>query len=407
MSSQADSAKSGISQSPSPEPAAPHERPWRSAWQDYVSAPPAARPSAIELPVVLAIAVIALATAVAFAVTKPRTSGVMASLRMVLSGISARATGHSNTAVYFGRKLEPRGHVVLHGAGQTDDPSFRAYSVAVSPAKPMLYMTYVDLKDDLPAFFAGLGTTLQSYPDYLVPQIGLSLNAGQATTHYEAQVADGSLDSRLAQLCTGLNSLKRPVYLRIGYEFNGQWNGYQPEPYIAAFRRIVVALRACSPETAAVWDFAADGAAIDYMRFYPGDGYVDWWGINLFAEESLTSAATRHFLADALGHKFPVMIGESTPRGHPVTEGQRVIDGWYRPYFELLRTTPQIKAFCYISWDWRQYPQWADWGDARIEDNPVVLAFYRGAVGDKLYQPAVGEAATRALLGLPARLPRR
>jgi hypothetical protein len=309
--------------------------------------------------------------------------------------------------VYFGRKLEPRGRVVLHGAGQTDDATFREYSARMGPNRPMLYMTYVDLKEDLDGFFKQLHSDIGSYPDYLVPQIGLSLNAGQAATHYEGDVAQGQMDDRVAMLCKGLKSLDRPVYLRIGYEFNGQWNGYDPADYILAFRRIAVALRACAPETATVWNYAPDalGAAYtsDYMRFYPGDDFVDWWAINLFAEDSFDSAGTRHFLDDAVAHRFPVMVAESTPRRHPVTEGAKVVDGWYKPYFELMRRYPQIKAFCYINWDWRKYPQWADWGDARIQNDPRVLAFYRGEVANKLYRSAAGEAATRTLLGLPAR----
>jgi hypothetical protein len=312
--------------------------------------------------------------------------------------------------VYFGRKLEPRGRVVLHGAGQTDDASFREYSATLGASRPMLYMSYVDLKDDLGGYFDGLRANLDSYPDYLVPQIGLSLNAGQAATHYEQEVATGQLDDRIAMLCSGLRRLDRPAYLRIGYEFNGQWNGYAPAPYIAAFRRIVMQLRTCSPETAAVWDYAPDAAAnatdAGYMNFYPGDDWVDWWAINLFAEESLDGALTHRFLTDALRHRFPVMIGESTPRGHPVTQGERAVDGWYKPYFQLMRSAPQVKAFCYINWDWRQYPQWADWGDARIEDDPAVLAYYRQEVGQPLYRSAGTEAETRAMLGLSARAKR-
>jgi hypothetical protein len=324
-----------------------------------------------------------------------------------LKGVFQRPKQEDLSAVYFGRKLEPRGRVVLHGAGQTDDATFREYSALLGPNRPMLYMSYVDLKDDLDGFFKQLRSDIGSYPDYLVPQIGLSLNAGQAATHYEGDVAEGGMDDRVAMLCKGLKSLDRPVYLRIGYEFNGQWSGYDPAAYVVAFRRIALALRACSPETAAVWDYAPDalgaGYASDYMRFYPGDDFVDWWAINLFAEDSFDSLATRNFLDAAAAHRFPVTIAESTPRRHPVTEGAKVVDGWYKPYFELMHRYPQVKAFCYINWDWRKYPQWADWGDARIQDDPVVLAFYRREVANKLYRSAAGEAATRGLLGLPAR----
>jgi len=354
-----------------------------------------------------ALAIAAIAT-VALPETHLRISGFrgLSALASELEGVLRQSKQEDLVPVYFGRKLEPRGRVVLHGAGQTDDATFREYSALLGPNRPMLYMSYVDLKDDLDGYFKQLHADIGSYPDYLVPQIGLSFNAGQAATHYEADVAEGGMDDRVAMLCKGLKSLDRPVYLRIGYEFNGQWNGYDPASYIVAFRRIAVALRACSPETAAVWDYAPDaagaGPAADYMRFYPGDAFVDWWAINLFAEDSFDSGATRHFLNDATAHQFPVMIAESTPRRHPVTEGAKVVDGWYKPYFELMHRTPQVKAFCYINWDWRKYPQWADWGDARIQDDPGVLSFYRREVADKLYRSAKGEAETRALLGLPA-----
>jgi hypothetical protein len=324
-------------------------------------------------------------------------------LALHLPGFGVFARGGPDAqqhAVFFGRRLEPHGRAVLHGAGQTDDLTFRRYTAAVSPARPMLFMSYVDLKDDLPAFFSGLSAELATYPDFLVPQIGLSLNAGSAATHYEQEVAAGAMDRQIAALCTALATLDRPVFLRIGYEFNGQWNGYQPAGYIAAFRRIAIPLHRCAPQVAAVWDFAPDASAHSYMDFYPGDDAVDWWAINLFAEDSFTDAGTRGFLADALAHRFPVMIGESTPRGHPVTEGQAVVDGWYRPYFDLIRANPQIKAFSYIDWDWRIYPQWAEWGDARIERNPVVLAYYRQRIADPAIRSATTEAATRELLNL-------
>lgn len=320
-----------------------------------------------------------------------------------LPAFAAAAAAPDDTPVYYGRKLEPRGRVILHGAGQTDDPSFREYSFTVAPARPMLYMSYVDLKDNLPVFFKGLELDLRSYREFVVPQIGLSLNEGSAAGHYEQQVADGALDGRIDELCGGLRTLARPVFLRIGYEFNGQWNGYEPDAYVAAYRRIHQRLQACSPETATVWDYAPDGARQDIMRFYPGDDAVDWWGINLFSSASFRSSETRAFLAGARAHRFPVMIGESTPRDHPVTEGQASVDEWFKPYFDLLHGTPEIKAFCYISWDWRLYPQWATWGDARIEDNVAVREFYRRAVAGPEIQSVRDEAETRRLLELPAR----
>ena len=134
------------------------------------------------------------------------------------------------------------------------------------------------------------------------------------------------------------------------------------------------------------------------MAYYPGDAWVDWWALNVFGAANLWSKATSGFLADADRHRMPVMIGESTPKGHSVSEGARLVDAWYAPYFGLIRRTPGIKAFCYIDWDWRAYPQWADWGNGRIEENPEVLGFYRREVAQPLYAASRTRVETLHLL---------
>ena len=54
-----------------------------------------------------------------------------------------------------------------------------------------------------------------------------------------------------------------------------------------AFQHITKKLRAdpfCKDNIATVWDYTADAAVAGnaYMVWYPGDDYVDWWGINVF-----------------------------------------------------------------------------------------------------------------------------
>jgi hypothetical protein len=268
----------------------------------------------------------------------------------------------------------------------------------------MLFMTYVDLKADLPAYFAQLRKQLDSLPQFAVPQMGLSLNGDDPHRHYEADVAAGALDGQLQQMCEGLKSLDRPVFLRPGYEFNGAWNGYGPKAYAAAFRHIVEKTRACGLSNVAfVWDWSAEAgpsphAANSWAAFYPGDAWVDWWGINLFSSASLTSTATQAFLAEADTHRFPVMIAESSAKQQPVATGQRAIDAWFAPYFGLIRRSPGIKAFCYIDWDWGHYPQWSNWGDERIERNATVLAFYRQQLNAALFASARDRSATLRLL---------
>jgi hypothetical protein len=313
---------------------------------------------------------------------------------------------------YYGRRLEPQESVVLHGAGQSDEVSFASYTKVVAPAKPMLTMSYVDLHDDVPAYFEKLKRELARYPNLLIPQIGLSLNSDASAKHYEAGVARGDDDAKLKQFCEGLESLDRPAFIRIGYEFNAPWNGYSPTNYVAAFRHIVEYTRGAGlGNVAFVWDWSpgaeldaesggadVQSAAARYMRYYPGDAWVDWWGLNVFGAANLWSTATSTFLADADRHRMPVMIGESTPKEHSVSEGNRLVDAWYKPYFGLIRSSPGVKAFCYIDWNWGIYPQWADWGNARIEDNADVLRFYRREVGQSFYAGSRDKAHTLSLL---------
>ena len=86
------------------------------------------------------------------------------------------------------------------------------------------------------------------------------------------------------------------------------------------------------------------------------------------------------------------MIGESTPRGVGVHGGEQAWTQWFVPYFSLIRSQSCVKAFCYISWDWSQYPVWSDWGDARIWANQIVLGHYQRELADPLYQHATTQA---------------
>jgi hypothetical protein len=300
----------------------------------------------------------------------------------------------------FSRRLEPQGNTVLHGAGQSPD-AFRHYYDAIGTSKPALFMTYVDLREDLASYFQTLAHDLDQYaPVRLIPQLGLMMTgsadaAHHPEQHYEDAVAAGDYDAQIGALCEGLRQLGRPVFLRIGFEFNGPWFGYAPVPYVAAWRRIVSALRQHDlHDVATVWCYYPLPWQVagqpDYWAYYPGDDYVDWWAIDLFSAAEFTAEPTLAFLADAERHRYPVMIGESTPRWvGGVQGGAATWDAWFAPYFAFIRAHPVIKAFCYINWDWTTYPVWQDWGDARIEVNPVILERYQRELADPIYRHAV------------------
>jgi len=51
----------------------------------------------------------------------------------------------------------------------------------------------------------------------------------------------------------------------------------------------------------------------------------------------------------------------------------------------IVRSRNEIKGFCYINWDWANYPQWSNWGNAMIELNEEVLKRYREEMKNPAY----------------------
>lgn len=197
----------------------------------------------------------------------------------------------------------------------------------------------------------------------------------------EYAVASGSQDAQIDALGAWIKAQDRPVYLRIGYEFDGEWNRYDPEPYIAAWRRIVDRLNASGvTNVATVWQSATHHTprygGHDWIAWYPGDEYVDWFGLSYFEPHRDILNA---FLRLAREHGKPVMIAESTPRGADIGELKRpdlLWNAWFAPYFSFIhQNSDVIRAVAYINVDWASQPMWAhdNWGDSRVQANANIL----------------------------------
>ena len=285
----------------------------------------------------------------------------------------------------FLQRLEPRGDRILHGAGPTPE-DFADYWEELERTPPVLYTAYFDLlflRDDWPFF---LRDVLDRYPAYVIPQIALSMS--QEGEAYEQLVVQGELDQQIDIFCWGLRQLGRPAFVRIGYGFNSPLTGYRPEPYRQAFVRIAEAIRIRHnlENVATVWCYAADSPTADYLDYYPGDQYVDWWGIDLFNPAGFHSTSTLAFVETARERGFPVMIGEAAPRGLGVDPDSRSWQRWFAPFFRFIYAHPSVKAFCYISWFQ---------GDTRIEGDYGVLQRYQDELDNDYYLHATSPEELR------------
>jgi hypothetical protein len=304
---------------------------------------------------------------------------------------------------FYGAKFEQE-KGILHGAGQ-DFNGFSDYAFTLGKTQyPLLYMDYIGLtnsKAQIDEWGLQLKNNLSRLPKDVVPQIGLSMTGGNDNGSGKTiEVARGDYDAQIVAFAQALKNLGRKSFVRIGYEFEGSWNGYNAQGFVGAFIRITTEMRRIDANAATVWCSGGGSAGFkpwsNLVNYYPGDAWVDWWGVDIFSPEELTDQRLTDFLTKADEYKKPVMIGETTPRYVGTLDGKISWDKWFRPYFELLYKQPQIKATCYINWDWAYWSNklgfpWSDWKDGRIEKNDVVKAGFLQEMKKPVFVHSLGE----------------
>ncbi|WP_350285062.1 glycosyl hydrolase [uncultured Croceitalea sp.] len=189
----------------------------------------------------------------------------------------------------------------------------------------------------------------------------------------------GIYDRVVKKYADWAKSAKRPIYLRIGYEFDGPHNKLAPKEYVKAYRHIVDLLRSEGVDNIAfVWH---SYAAKPYKNrklsaWYPGDDYVDWMGISVFghAYGSIDFGPyCDNVLQFAKEHKKPVMIAESNPINGIADDTIAVWHQWFVNFFSFIHNK-NIKAFSFINEDWphTKIPGISHWKDARLYNNQVI-----------------------------------
>lgn len=186
---------------------------------------------------------------------------------------------------------------------------------------------------------------------------------------HEKEVAQGLFDKQIMEIDDFLKEYKdRPFFLRIGYEFDGEWNHYDSTYYKKAFRRIVDILKGQNVSNFATI-FASTSPVVNYKlwsAYYPGDEYVDWCGYSYWGK-CPEECSSIQFARD---HKKPIFVAETAPRGYYFLkeDGKAVWDEWFAPFFQHIENNGDIiKAFSYINCNWDAQPMWDGWGDTRIQ----------------------------------------
>ncbi len=239
-----------------------------------------------------------------------------------------------------------------------------------------------------------------------------ALAIGLSLVNHEDKVAQGLLDHNIKRLGEFLISLgQRPVFLRIGYEFDGYpWNFYEREDWLVAYKRIKDHLDAQGvTNTAYVWQSVGWVSDLDQLEaWYPGDEYVDWCGFSFFDRwrenrmiEFARAKGKPVFIAEASATisdftaKFDGRTKE-TILSNP-EQAQEAWRKWFEPFFQTIEENADvIKAIHYIDCNWKARPMWFENPtfqkvDARIETSEMIKGRWIEKMNDPRYLNASEE----------------
>jgi hypothetical protein len=222
-------------------------------------------------------------------------------------------------------------------------------------------------------------TADEEYWDKRNGRISLVSWGGNKTQYWPPlrEIVDGVDDDVFRARARSMKAFRGRIFFRPMYEMNGDWLPWDgthnndgqahdgPALFVAAWRHIH-AIFDSEGATNVVWVWSPndrdypDADWNHWTKYYPGDRYVDWvgidgynWGGNLWTEFCWIFGGSRSVYADYARRK-PIMIAETGA----VEDGGSKSD-WLRRAGTAMKTRlPAVKAFVYFSSnaddrDWR------------------------------------------------------
>lgn len=132
------------------------------------------------------------------------------------------------------------------------------------------------------------------------------------------RINSGAFDDNLRELAMGAADFNKPVFMSFAHEMNGTWYpwGGKPEEFVKAYKRVVDIFNSAGASNVTwVWNINNDGD--DFRKYYPGDDYVDWIGVDGYSSDynGNPSSASQLFERTVFdirrSYNKPIMIGET------------------------------------------------------------------------------------------------
>jgi len=232
-----------------------------------------------------------------------------------------------------------------------------------------------------------------------VMAIGLSI------VNHKKKIAEGEHDELIRELGEWIKEIERPVFLRIGYEFDGwDWNHYEKEYYLAAWKHIHIMFDEMEVDNVAyVWQSKGTGSGQKILEeWYPGDDLVDWCAYSYFSDPD------EEMLTFGRKHNKHVFIAEASPVLHDGNQfintdlsnpdiAKKAWENWFVPFINTINENKGvIKAISYINVDWTSQPMWIDnpvfqQVDSRIQESDFISEKWRAEFSSSRYLKASTE----------------
>jgi hypothetical protein len=342
----------------------------------------------------------------------------MAAVRLAATVLACLAPLAGSVDRAFGATFEPPdGTAYAGGYTSSDLPNFRSFLAATEQPSVALYTYFTQY----PSPFA--------YPFKLVrerpAELALTWELFNLDTGYDpdavagttGRIARGEIDGYLLDRAAEACAFRRPLLLRLNHEMNGDWfpwsirgrdgaarpdNGYAE--YIGLWRRVVILFRGGTraqidarlravdlPELSApgasfapasnvafVWN-GSDGGSDDPHRYYPGDAYVDWVGVDVYDKSGTAFGAQMARRAQSIYDRYsgPRSSGHkpfAIPEWGLVGEDDAA---WVSDLFDWVEAHPKVKTISYFN----RTPD----GEHSLERYPRAAATYAARIAGGRY----------------------
>jgi hypothetical protein len=199
-------------------------------------------------------------------------------------------------------------------------------------------------------------------------------------------IAAGDYDQRIGSLARAARRRRHTVLLRFAHEMNGDWYPWSErkdprqtaEAYVSAWRRIRRSFRGAGADNVQfVWSVNHEPAErLD--RFYPGDAFVDWIGLDMYNQPNWPRSPGEMlqpaYEFAAARHK-PIILTEVGSAEHFTGRAQRDPTAgrfnkalWIDELFRILADRRNVRGLV-----WFDIDKEADW---RIGSSPSSTAAY-------------------------------